>query len=429
MASRGLRPPAALVILGAGAGALAIYYYYLIERRRQASQKLTPRLRLIRHLEKIISLLDTHEVDEIRSLPPEQRSTLQVANTISWQAKKCRHFDACLACTLNPCACSRFTPLRLSHRLYVVQHPKEVMRTTATGKLLLLAHPHATLLVSGVASDDAELARICRRPTAVVLYPSASAVTPAELLKRHGGAAGATCSGAADDTALDIIVLDGTWQQARSMYRQIPESVATVAVDLSQHRSSFGTRVRRQGAWREEHGRVSTLEAYAHLALALGDEASVVDTLGQYLETFIGALPYSREPVAAAGADEEKTSRSTKEEEERPELPARTPTNLLRRRARGLKNKLLVDGKTPQWSRPGRELLADFLESKPQLAGVPLGWRVEAQTASLVVEAEDKAEVAASWPLSQLIAEEGAAGCKDVRRPGRWQRVEAAKAA
>ena len=92
-------------------------------------------------------------------------------------------------------------------------------------------------------------------------------------------------------------------------------------------------------------------------------------------------------------------------------------------------HKLLVDGKPPQWSRPGRELLADFLESKPQLAGVPLGWRVEAQTASLVVEAEDKAEVAASWPLSQLIAEEGAAGCKDVRRPGRWQRVEAAKAA
>ena len=54
---------------------------------------------------------------------------------------KCVAHGACLACTLNPCVCARLPPLKLSHRLWVVMHPKEALRTTATGKLLLLAHP------------------------------------------------------------------------------------------------------------------------------------------------------------------------------------------------------------------------------------------------------------------------------------------------
>ena len=86
----------------------------------------------------------------------------------------------------------------------MVTHWKEALRTTATGKLLLLAHPHARLIIRGVPEHDAELARVARRQTAVCLYPSADAVEPRALL-RGGGVCG----------DLDLIVLDGTWSQAR----------------------------------------------------------------------------------------------------------------------------------------------------------------------------------------------------------------------
>jgi DTW domain-containing protein YfiP len=334
-----------------------------------------------------------------------------------------------------------------------------VMRTTATGKLLLLAHPRATLLVGGVVAHDAELALVCSRPSAVVLYPSADALSPAELLEARGGSQGVHCIGDAGchdsgaqrggggDASLDIIVLDGTWSQARSLFRLIPPTVRKVAVDCTALRSSFGTRVRRQGADREAAGRVSTLEAYAHLALALGDDARVVAELPRYLDDFIDCLPYSRAPVDPRGGEVEVDGEAIGKEDgevagggrhgppaasAKPPLPPRTPTCPLRRRARTLKNELLVDGAALKWSKAGRALLGDVLEANPRLNGRLVQWRYDADSrvATLLLlsdarrgatpptagEADDE-EVICAWPVSELVAESEEDRCRDVRRP------------
>lgn len=244
-----------------------------------------PRLRLLERLERLRVLCPSrHAVAEVRALPPEHRICMQVENSIAHSLERIRRMGACGACTLNPCYCAAMPPLQLSHRLWVVMHHKEALRTTATGKLLLLAHPHATLLVSGVAEHDAELAQVALRASAVCLYPSDDALTPTAVLESSG------CGGATGGNALDLIVLDGTWNQARAILRTLPPSLRKVSVDLAGMRSLFGTCLRKQGREREQAGRVSTLEAYGALALALGDDAEELRSLDRYTRILIAAL-------------------------------------------------------------------------------------------------------------------------------------------
>ena len=151
-------------------------------------------------------------------------------------------------------------------------------------------------------------------------------------------------------------------------------------------RSVFGTLVRKQGPQREQAGRISTLEAYAHLAVALGDEQAVVDQLASYLRTFIAALPHQRAVDETDGL---------------PEL-VRTPTNPYRRRARSLAHELNLG----RWSDAGRAAVGELLEQRQELTGVRLVWRLNAGIAALVIPGSWRgatdAEVGA-WPLDLLI--------------------------
>jgi DTW domain-containing protein YfiP len=224
-----------------------------------------------------------HDAAFGEDVPLAERHAMQVGNAVTSMLNKCRRYGACLACTLNPCICSQMPPLALSHRLWVVTHCKEVLRTTATGKLLLLAHPRATLLVSGLPAHDEELEQLCRQPTTAVLYPSPDALTPAALLERvaripatASPASGASGSSASEQQpsstgrvppspCLDIVLLDGTWNQVRQIFRTLPDAVPKVVISpkAGSERSVFGTAVRKQGKAREEAGRISTIEAYA----------------------------------------------------------------------------------------------------------------------------------------------------------------------
>ena len=245
----------------------------------------SPRGRLLARFASIAASTASRDHDAAfgEDVPLAERHAMQVGNAVTSMLNKCRRYGACLACTLNPCICNQMPPLGLSHRLWVVTHCKEVLRTTATGKLLLLAHPRATLLVSGLPAHDEELEHLCRQPTTAVLYPSPDALTPAALLERvaripatASPASGVSGSSASEQQpsskgrfppspCLDIVLLDGTWNQVRQIFRTIPEAVPKVVISpkAGSERSVFGTAVRKQGKAREEAGRISTIEAYA----------------------------------------------------------------------------------------------------------------------------------------------------------------------
>ena len=78
-----------------------------------------PRERLLCSLEELASRVIHHERSVLEGMAASDRRTMQVENMVATMVGKCRKMGACLACTLNPCVCSHFRPLRLSHRLWV----------------------------------------------------------------------------------------------------------------------------------------------------------------------------------------------------------------------------------------------------------------------------------------------------------------------
>lgn len=220
----------------------------------------------------------------LKATPEEDRLQVIAALSLAGRLAKCRQAGACLACTLKPCACDLLPCLpHLPHRLHLYIHHKEAFKTTNTGKLLLLAHPRAQLLVSGVASHERRLEGVMKRPSACVLYPDDDAKTLSEMQHRVSPAAepagadrrnpneGSGCGRGSDGGeggTLDIIILDGTWGQTRWLAQRVPPSVPrlTFESDGAALPTVFGRSLRTAGKSREEAQRISTVEAYAMLS-------------------------------------------------------------------------------------------------------------------------------------------------------------------
>ena len=141
---------------------------------------------------------------------------------------------------------------------------------------------------------------------AVLLYPAEEALTPAQCVAmahrnpaRCGGTAGGGSAAAAAAAApercapLELIVVDGTWAQAKLLAKRVPPSVPRVALAAAPQRSLFGSSLREQSAEREAQGRVCTLEAVGMLALQMGEPPEEVESLLGYLATFIGACEHT----------------------------------------------------------------------------------------------------------------------------------------
>ena len=274
----------------------------LQEDVRHGRAACTSRSRLVRQLlqmEEDLTGSAARSREEIRAALPSERFHLLASKQLGCRLEKVRRIGACLACTLRPCLCQQLPPLRLRHRLWLLMHANEALRTTNSGKLLLLAHPDATLLVRGIREHDRRLAELVQRPSAVVLYPDDNALTPAECLARAQRADVGEGGG-----VLDLIIIDGTWSQARMLARQLPSTVPRVALDLTalgtESRSLFGSSVRTQSAEREASGRVCTLEAYALLAEQIREDPDETQKLRLYLSRFIEALEPIRPTLHAA---------------------------------------------------------------------------------------------------------------------------------
>jgi hypothetical protein len=168
----------------------------------------------------------------------------------------------------------------------------------------------ATTHVGGAPSHQHASPTTPASEQAVLLYPAEDALTPAQCAAMAhrtpvecaaracratpgGGSAAAAppegCAGA----PLELIVVDGTWAQAKMLAKRIPPSVPRVALAAAPQRSLFGSSLREQSAEREAQGRVCTLEAVGMLALQMGEPPEEVEALLSYLATFIGACVHT----------------------------------------------------------------------------------------------------------------------------------------
>jgi DTW domain-containing protein YfiP len=185
------------------------------------------------------------------------------------------------------CVCDRTVPLETRTEVLVLEHPQERREVLASAPLVRLSLPRATVRVGlSWPSLSAALGRDVDAKRWGILYlgslrkplTDAQRAKPFVLLDRNG-----------DEIAprpgvlQGIVVLDGTWSQAKTIWWRNPWMLKLNRVVLHPREPSAYGRLRAQS--QREH--VSTIEAVADTLDALGESHDVKAQLVRLFRTMV----------------------------------------------------------------------------------------------------------------------------------------------
>jgi DTW domain-containing protein len=194
--------------------------------------------------------------------------------------------EGCAGC-LKPtdlCVCGAIRPLNTRMHVLILQHPQEPDKELGTARLAHLALPNSTLRI-GLSWPNlkAALAKEARPSAWAVLYLGSGLKQEnpkiLQLVDRKGAAPPAT---ALASTLEGIVVLDGTWSQAKALWWRNPWLLKLKRAVLSPPARSLYRELRREP--RREC--LSTIES---IALAL-DELGESPSIGNSLRSLFGTL-------------------------------------------------------------------------------------------------------------------------------------------
>lgn len=155
---------------------------------------------------------------------------------------------ACLRCGLrrDACLCADVVRIENATQVLVLQHALESYKSTNTGRLATLALAKARLGLHGGREGDLDLGAV-DLTGAAVLYPDAPTATT---------------------EVRTLVVLDGTWQQARRMLQRIDALRGLPRVSIPA-RVVEGSRLRKP----HFDGGLSTIEAIAEALRVIEGDA------------------------------------------------------------------------------------------------------------------------------------------------------------
>lgn len=198
--------------------------------------------------------------------------------------------EACAQCgkPTGICVCDRVTRANTKLRVVILQHPQEDDALLGTAKLVTATLPKAEIRVglSWASLESAlDLPEGQREKWAVLAATKLSdhaadlaTRMPVLLVDRKGDPRSLGNHG-----LHGIIVLDGTWSQAKTLWWRNPWLLKLPRIALSPREPSLYGKLRREP--RREY--VSTLEAIADVLPALGEGEAVRDNLRKLLRTML----------------------------------------------------------------------------------------------------------------------------------------------
>lgn len=198
------------------------------------------------------------DIDEL-----SQRESVSIARALRKRLDAFTRHGNCRRCWLQVghCVCEIVRPVEWAYdaainRIFVVMHHKEVLLAVDTAKLICAVYPgRASLVVFGLGSQPLwdEMIASIQRGEASVLFPTDSALRIADAFAKN-------------QPPRDLVILDGTWVQARKMLARLPPELPSIQLSRSsvdRLATGQGRQLRKHPEpWRE----VSTLGA---LCLAL----------------------------------------------------------------------------------------------------------------------------------------------------------------
>lgn len=198
--------------------------------------------------------------------------------------------ETCARCGKPPgvCICDRVTPVSSKLRVVILQHPQEDDALLGTAKLVTATLPRAEIRVglSWASLEHAlELPEGQRDRWAVLaaakLTEEAQELAsrmPVLLVDRKGAPRSLRNHGLSG-----VIVLDGTWSQAKTLWWRNPWLLKLPRIALNPREPSMYGKLRKEP--RREY--VSTLEAIADVLPALGEPETTRDNLRKLLRTML----------------------------------------------------------------------------------------------------------------------------------------------
>ncbi len=199
--------------------------------------------------------------------------------------------EACARCGKPQalCVCDRITPLASRTAVLILQHPQEMDVTLGTARITELSLPGAVTLRPGLSWPN--LAHALGRPDVdpgrwAILYPHSlprdltieEQAAPVVVLDRRGER-----RDLAADPLEGVIVLDGTWAQAKALWWRNPWMVKQPRLVLHPKEPSAYGKVRKQ----PQRGFLSTLEAVGETLVALGEDAALLASLKRTFRTLL----------------------------------------------------------------------------------------------------------------------------------------------
>lgn len=193
------------------------------------------------------------DIDEL-----QQRESVSIARRLRKRLDAFTRHGNCRRCWLQigHCVCETVQPVEWAYgvainRIFVVIHHKEVLLAVDTAKLICAVYPEqAFLVVFGLGSQPLwdEMVASIQAGEASVLFPTDSALRVADVF-------------ASNQPPRDLVILDGTWGQARKMLARLPPEAPSIKLSRSsvdRLATGQGRQLRKHPEpWRE----VSTLEA------------------------------------------------------------------------------------------------------------------------------------------------------------------------
>lgn len=156
------------------------------------------------------------------------------------------HRDVCWRCRRprRVCWCDAVRPVESQTRVVFVQHPRETRVPISTCRMAHLSLPNSELHVGLSAVGNPRLERLCAEADVAVLFPSADAVDV----------------GALERPPRTLVVVDGTWSNAKKVVERCPLLSKLPRVSFTPERPG-AYRIRKEPA---EHC-LSTIEAVTYV--------------------------------------------------------------------------------------------------------------------------------------------------------------------